>query len=50
MNKEVWVIYEEHGLNPNYKTFRIYDDETIALESYMSFKNFSREYLMKHNR
>ena len=36
MNKEVWVIYEEDGLNPNYKTFRIYDDETIALESYMS--------------
>ena len=34
--KEVWVIYEEDGLNPNYKTFRIYDDETIALESYMS--------------
>lgn len=36
MNKEVWVIYEEDGLNPNYETFRIYDDETIALESYMS--------------
>ena len=34
--KEVWVIYEEDGLNPNYKTFRIYDDEAIALESYMS--------------
>ena len=34
--KEVWVIYEEDGLNPNYKTFRIYDDEIIALESYMS--------------
>ena len=36
MNKEVWVIYEEDGLNPNYETFRIYDDEIIALESYMS--------------
>ena len=36
MNKEVWVIYEEDGLNPNYKTLRIYNDETIALESFMS--------------
>ena len=30
--KEVWAIYEEDNLN----TLRIYDDETIALESFMS--------------
>lgn len=33
---EAWLIYEDDGCSSYYGNFRVYTDETLALETYMS--------------
>ena len=33
---EAWLIYEDDGCSSYYGNFRVYTDETMALEAYMS--------------